>query len=171
MIMKEDMKKKYEEMYYTNLIENKDKAVMKIWGEKEYAFVCCMIDKYPDLIAPFIISLETSIEAKKWNNYLSHAEMEKVLASLSPKAKWSYEEIVAACKSYNVAIENKPYWNTCALVATMNMLNSDHYETLNVLVREQGEYVELIYNLAVDKLQDPDRANFARPYFQDVIGY
>lgn len=163
------MKEKYKEMYHTHLIDGKDKEIMKIWGDKEYDFVCGMIDKYPDLIAPFIIALETSIEAKKWNNYLSHCEMNKVLDSLSPNAKWSYEEIVSACKSYNVAIENKPYWNTCALVATMNMIDSDHYETLYSLVKDQGEYVELIYNLAVNKLQDIDREHFVRNYFKDVI--
>lgn len=169
--MKEDMKKKYDEMYRTHIVEGKDKAVMELWGEKTCEFVYAIMEKYPEYAEKYVMALETSIEAKKWNNYLSHCEMNKVLASLSPKAKWSYEEIVSACKSYNVAIENKPYWNTCALVATMNMLDSDHYETLNALVREQGEYVELIYNLAVDKLMDSDRPDFVRDYFEDVIDY
>lgn len=169
MIMKEDMKKKYEEMYYTNLIENKDKAVMELWGEKTCEFVYAIMEKYPEYAEKYVMALETSIEAKNWNNYLSHHEMNEVLASLSPKAKWKYEDVVAACKSYNVPIENKPYWNTCALGATMNMIDSDHYETLSALVKEPSEYVVLVYNLAVDKLQDPDRKNFARPYFRDII--
>lgn len=167
--MKEDMKKKYDEMYQTHLVEGKDKVVMQIWGEKMSDFVYEIMEKYPECANKYVMALETSIEAKNWNNYLSHHEMNEVLASLSPKAKWKYEDVVAACKSYNVPIENKPYWNTCALVATMNMIDSDHYETLSALVKEPSEYVVLVYNLAVDKLQDPDRPKFIRNYFEDII--
>ncbi|MEF9922995.1 MAG: hypothetical protein RR854_00275 [Muribaculaceae bacterium] len=166
---KNEMKELYKSMYNKHIVEGKDTEVMKIWGEKEKEFVCEMIEKYPDCAKKYIIGLESAIEAKDWNNYVSKNEMEKIMSTLMPSAKWSREEVIDACCKLGVPYENKPKWNTCALVVVMNMTNSDHRDTLLKFVTDENTYVTLVYNLAVDKLEDEDRPCFLREYFETVI--
>ena len=56
-------------------------------------------------------------------------------------------------------------YNECALYVTMCMITSDSGNTLSALVSDQKKLFELVYHLALDKLNDKDGKFNIKKYF------
>lgn len=163
--MKDNLKEKYHEMYHKHLVEGKDPKVMILWGKHEKKMVNGIIEKYPEVAESYIDGMEAAICAIGWNNYLTRKEAEHIMANMSPKAKWSIEEVENACKSLGVAYENKPYFNLCALSVTMNMQVSDHEKSISQMFSDETKMVKFVYQWSVEDLMDKDKPEFIRPYY------
>lgn len=163
--MKEKMKEKYHEMYHKHLVDGKDPKVMAIWGKHEKKMVHELIEKHPEVAEKYINGLEACICSIGWNNYLTRKEAEYILSEMSPKAKWTIEEVESACKSLGVECENKPYFNLYALAVTMNMEVSDHEKTLSRHFPDERQMITFVYNWSMEDLMDKDRPEYIRPYF------
>lgn len=159
------MKKKYHDLYHEHLVEGKNKAMMELWGECDKWEFDYLVDHYPQIAEMFLEKRMAAIESKKWNNYLTDKECKTIMASMSPSAKWSIDEVRSACASLGVPDEEHPYYNCYALVVTMNMIMSDHKSSITEAFTDKTALVVFVYKQAVEKLKDQDRPNFVRPYF------
>lgn len=104
------------------------------------------------------------LESIKWDNYLTPAEAEAIVAEMSPKAPWSREQWRNAMEQKGYALEKEPYYNKCALWVAMNMIMSDSSETLAKYVGGDKLFAA-VHDLAVDKLCDEDANFMIRLYF------
>lgn len=162
-----DLVERYEELY-KDMAEAKDPKKMIVFGEAEKWVFHSIADKHPEIAEKWLQMLEQS----KWNNYLSEDEAKKIVESLVEKIgntyvqkyEWDYPTMKNAVESLGGKVSEEPYYNCWSLWAVMNMLHSDHSETINVFVQPNLK-VKFYYRLAVDKLKDFDRPHFVRHYF------
>ena len=108
----------------------------------------------------------------KWNQYLTPKEAEAIVAKMQPKAPWSREVWNNAMDSLGLKKEDEPCYNRCALWVAMNMIYTDHAETIarNILKKPLAEVpteqiVTGVYALALDLLCDKDGMFNIRTYF------
>lgn len=158
----------YQENYnelYAIMANSKEPAKMKIFGEAE-KWVFDQINKTnPDLARRWV----DRIEAVRWNNYLCESDANALASKLinqdgSKGPKWNVSQIDAVVKSNGGKVSEAPYYNEYALFLVMNMLASDHWNTLSSIAPEDMMPL-LIYQLAIDKLKDIDRPHFVKDYW------
>lgn len=87
------------------------------------------------------------------------------MSGMSPKAKWTIEEVECDCKTLGVPCEDKPYFNLCALAVTMNMEVSDHEKTIGKHFANDTQAIHFIYEWAIEDLMDKYHPEYIRPYF------
>lgn len=159
-----EMIKKYMQMY-DNMAASADPSKMHIFGEAEKWVFRKMVDKDPDMAKLWLEKLEPSC----WHNYLTRDEANEIVEHLVNQdgmkgGKWDYDTFMSVVKQMGGMVEDKPYYNPCALWATANMLYSDHYESAKEFVpREQ--IPKYFYKMSVEKLKDVDHPHFIREYF------
>ena len=148
----------YDEMKNSGKTEN-----MRLFGGVMNEMMDYIIQKNPSDAEKWIDKL-ASIE---WKNYLTPSEAEEIVSNMIPEAPWSREVWNKAMDSYGMEKMDKPYYNSCALWVTMNMIMSDHSQTLAKAMGVEPENipVEVIYRLAVDLLRDKDGRFNVRTYF------
>lgn len=159
------MKTKYHDLYHKHLVEGKDQAIMKLWGEVDKWEFNWLAENKPDIAEMFLEHRLGAIEASRWNNYLTEKEAEKIMASMNPAAKWSVAEIKSACAQLGVPDEEAPYFNCYALAVVMNSLMSDHKASLMETFTDKTALVTFVYKQAVEKLKDIDRTHYVRTYY------
>lgn len=158
---------KYDELY-DSMVASKNPMRMMAFGDAEKWVFHQLAEEHPEIAEKWIAMLESS----KWNNYLTEDEAEEIVESLMEKKggeyvqryEWDYPTMKRAVESIGGKISEEPYYNSYALWATMNMLYSDHAETINEVV-VQPQRPRFYYKLALDKLKDFDRPRFVREYF------
>lgn len=163
----EDLVKKYDALF-DEMVSSKDPARMMAFGDAEKWVFYQLSQKHPEVAEKWL----SRLEASKWYNYLSEEEAEHVVESLMEKHgnveeqryEWSYDVFKQAVQSMGGQVTEPPYYNGYALWATMNMLYSDHNETVSAFIQPMSR-VKFYYKMAVDKLKDPDRPHFVRFYF------
>lgn len=144
---------------------SKDPEKMKILACADAWGFAQMVAMQPKVAQKWLDKLE----AIEWYNYLSKSEAEEIVAGLQNQngargGKWTYEAFMQAVEAFGGRIEEAPYYNCYALWATANMLYSDHAKSVSHYVPED-EWPKYFYLTAVEKLKDPDRKRFVRPYF------
>lgn len=155
---------RYNDLYETMAnSQNPDK--MRVFGEAEKWAFAQIAASHPQVARQWLERLEPV----GWNNFLARAEADEIAASLVDQdgkagPVWTYAQVEDAVRSLGGKMECAPYYNGAALYVTMNMLVSDHYNSLKEFVPEES-IPEIIYNMAVEKLKDMDRREFIRPYF------
>lgn len=162
-----DLIERYDELY-ADMAMAKDPKKMTIFGNAEKEMFHCLADMHPEIAEKWL----TKLEAGKWNNYLSEDEARKIVGLLVErrngaiirKYEWEYDVLKNAVESMGGEISLEPYYNCYALWAVMNMLFSDHAETVNMFVQPNLR-TKFYYHMAVDKLKDVDRPHFVRDYF------
>lgn len=162
-----DLIERYDELY-ADMATAKDPKKMTIFGNAEKEMFHCLADMHPEIAEKWL----TKLEAGKWNNYLSEDEARKIVGLLVErrngaiirKYEWEYDVLKNAVESMGGEISLEPYYNCYALWAVMNMLFSDHAETVNMFVQPNLR-TKFYYHMAVDKLKDVDRPHFVRDYF------
>ena len=150
-------------MLYDTMAMSRKTENMKLFGSVMCDMMRSAIQKNPSEAQEWIEELA----AIEWNNYLTPKEAEKIVSEMTPDAPWSREVWNKAMDSYNLEKEDKPYYNSCALWVTMNMVYSDDAKSLAKILNTEVENVpvEAYYLLAVDKLKDKDEKFNIRRYF------
>lgn len=158
---------RYDELY-ADMATARDPKKMTTFGDAEKWMFHALAEKHPELAEKWLERLESG----KWNNYLSEEEARKIVENLKERHgdvvtrrhEWNYEVFKNAVESMGGETSMAPYYNCYALWAVMNMLFSDHVETVNMFVQPNMR-VKYYYHMAVDKLKDVDRPHFVREYF------
>ena len=155
---------RYEELYH-ELIKGGKKENIAALGA---LLLWLMAETKKSATAIFKEAVE-KMEAASWCNYLTAHEAESIAAGFinqddSKGAHWSISEVEEAVEELGGRIECEPYYNKYALYVAMNMLYSDFADTINQFLGD-GNMVEVIYRMAIDKLKDRDRPKFVRQYF------
>lgn len=170
--MEEKMIGRYRELY-EDMATSKDPAKMIVFGEAEKWAFEQMAEKHPRLAEMWL----EKIEASQWNNYLSKAEADEIVAQLvnqngSRGAHWNYETFKGAVESLGGKMSDEPAYNCYALWATANMIYSDHAQSIAEDMGHKSptevpnsKMASSCYKKAVEKLKDTDRPKFVRQYF------
>lgn len=163
---------RYMELY-EDMASSGDKRKMIAFGEAEKWAFGRMTEISPRDARKWLDKLE----AMEWNNYLSLAEAEEIVAGFVSQSgargpHWGYDAFRNAVESLGGKMSDTPFYNCFAMWATANMLYSDH---ANSVAEDMGysapsqvpnEKMALsMYRKALEKLKDADRPRFVREYF------
>lgn len=153
---------------YDTMAQSADRANMEIFGTAAKKMFRLTVNEHPDVAGEWLEMLRPI----SYNNYLSRAEADEIVSGLinidgSPAPKWPYAKWEEMMNAAGLQLEEKPYYNKCALWVTMNMLFSDFAEAIAETMRHlpDRELPGLYHRLALAKLKDPDRKHFIRHYF------
>ena len=153
------MRKEFYALY--NMMANSQKVEnMRVFGTVHKEMMEWMIANKPAEAKEWLDKLESI----RWRNYLTPKEAETIVGEMEPKAPWSRDQWKQAMESAGFALEKEPYYNSCSLWVTMNMIMSDSSATLAKYV-DNGNMFKLVHDLAVDKLCDKDQVFSIRQYF------
>lgn len=161
-----ELREKYT-MLYDYMSTSKKTEYMMAFGKVMSEMMDDMIANSPSKAEEYIDKLC----AIKWQNYLTQKEADKIVSSMNPKAPWSRDVWRNAMDSFGLEKEDSPCYNSCAMWVTMNMVYSDHAETLakamgkNLQDIPTEQLVRTIYALSIDLLCDSDKNFNIRRYF------
>ena len=162
----QELKEKYTELYDYMSASRKTEN-MKLFGHVMTEMMDWMISNKPEAAQEWIDTLG----AIKWRNYLTPKEAENIVSEMIPKAPWTREQWSKAMDLNGLDKEEEPYFNSCALYATMSAVYTDHSQTLAKIVGQsideipESDFFQAIYFLALDKLKDRDGKFDVRKYF------
>ena len=173
---KEEMIDRYHQLY-DKMKESKDPKNMKIFGEAEKYIFKQLAATHPQLADSWLARLE----AVCWDNYLSEAEAMNISKWMENQDKtkgfhWPKEPFMKAVEGIGGCTERNPEYNSCALLATANMIYSDHarsiaedmgYKSPTEVPNEK--MLRSCYNKAVEKLCDADKGFSVRKYFKHAM--
>lgn len=154
------MKKKFCSMYW-DIIDSQNEAKMKVLGHVMKQVMFKIIESSPSLAKEYLDELE----AVNWVNYLTVKEAQDIIANMDPKPIWTFAKWKDEMEQNQFPTEAVEKYNEYALYVTMCMVHSDSGSTLSALVSDQKKLFELIYHLALDKLNDKDGKFNIRKYF------
>lgn len=160
--MMEQFDKLYQKMATSDKVED-----MKLFGTVMRKAMQALAEVRPEQAEELIESL-CAIE---WNNYLTRSEAEDIVSKMEPEAKWSFSQLERALTSDGQPMEEKPYYNKYALWVEVSKIHSDSGRTLADYMKRAGnsgeeEYLQLVYELALDNLKDRDGVYNIRRYFR-----
>ena len=102
--------------------------------------------------------------AIKWKNYVTPKEADAIVAKMEPEAPWKRDQWKGAMEKHSFVMEEEPYYNSCALYVTMNMIMSDSSATIAEYVDAENTF-RFVHALAINKLKDKDSRFCIRKYF------
>ena len=154
---------RYDELFEM-MSESGDIEKMKTFGKAERWAFELMSRSNPSVAREWL----DRIESVAWNNYLSESEAAYIVTNLIDRngrtgQVWSVREVEQVADTAGIPMELPPCYNRFALWTTMNMLATDHLGTATAFVGDDAP--KLLLQMSVDKLKDPDRPDFVRPYF------
>jgi hypothetical protein len=155
----EELKSKYESLY-KYMANSNEPDNMKAFGKVMTEMFMWYADNKPDAASEWLDKLS----AIMWKNYLTPKEADVIVAAMKPEAPWNREQWRGAMEKHGFVMDEEPYYNRCALYATMNMIMSDSSATLSKYVNGE-EMFKVVHDLAVDKLKDADGKFSIRAYF------
>lgn len=155
---------RYNELYEL-MASSGDPQKMNIFGKAEKWAFEQMVRNNPSMAEHWLERLEPV----DWNNYLSEAEAKDITSKFvnqdgSQGAFWTFSQVDSAVREAGGDMECMPFYNGPALFAVMNMLVSDHHDSLRQFIPE-SDIPRAVYMMAVEKLKDKDRPEFVREYF------
>lgn len=153
-----ELKKNYQELYNI-MSESGDSNNMLLFGNVMTEMFDWLSENKPEKAEEWLWKLE----AVRWRNYLAPKEAEKIVSEMEPRCPWSREQWKSVMNENNFDLEDKPYYNSCALWVTMCMIYSDSLNTLKKYVGD--DIFTIIHDLALDKLKDKDGWFDIRNYF------
>ena len=159
MSTQEEMRKEFNALYNIMASSN-EVAFMHAFGQVHKEMMEWMIQNKPDMAQEWIEKLESI----RWKNYLTTKEADTIVNNMVPRPLYNREQWRQNMEQHGLELEREPYYNRCALFATMSMIMSDSGETLKRYV-ESDKLFKAVYDLAVDKLTDKDGVFNIREYF------
>lgn len=173
---KEEMIARYLQLY-DKMKESKDPKDMKIFVEAEKWVFKQLAASHPDLADKWL----SQLEAVCWDNYLSECEAQNISKRMENQDKtkgfhWQLDPFTKAVTGMGGCTEKHPEYNAYALLATANMVYSDHarsiaedmgYKSPTEVPNEK--MLRSCYNKAVEKLCDADRGFNVRKYFKHTM--
>lgn len=166
----QQLKAKYKELYDLMAVSGKTEYMM-LFGSVLNEIMYWLIDNKTEAAAELIDRLS----AIEWCNFLTQKEAENIVNSMKPNAPWTRQVWDNALTSLNIEKEEKPYYNSCALWVTMNMIYSDSAESIAMIMGKPlaavgaEQMVRATHSLALDKLKDHDKVFNIRSYFAHVL--
>ena len=155
----EEMKNEFYALY--NLMANSGKVEnMRVFGMVHKQMFDWFVQNKPDLAQDWLGKLESI----KWNNYLTPKEADAIVEKMIPEAPWKREQWKGAMDKHGFAMSEEPYYNSCALFATMSMIMSDSSKTIADYIDGEDTF-KFVHALALDKLKDKDKKFNIREYF------
>ena len=160
------MKEQFHELYNI-MAGSQNVAFMRTFGNVHKEMMNWFIANKPEAAEEFLCKLESI----KWHNYLTQKEAEKIVAAMNPKAPWTRDAWKTALDGQGIILEEEPYYNSCALWTTMNMVYSDSAPTIAAIIGKPlpdipaEQMVKAVHALALDKLKDADHQFNIRSYF------
>ena len=173
---KEEMIDRYDYLY-NKMVESKDPAKMKIYGDISTWTFKELAGKHPELADTFM----SHMEALCWNNYLSEREMMNISKRTinqdgSNGFHWQFDVLKKALSDLGGKLEDPPYYNCYALATVINVIYSDHADSIAMDLGfktskdvPNGTIALSCYRKAVEKLKDVDNPHFVRMYFKDKM--
>ena len=162
--MKEEFLKLYD-----YIVNSEDPKKMHVLGQVVKSMMYRFIDSYPQWAREYLDTLQ----AVKWNNYLTQKESEQIVTNMVPKPMWNRTAWESMMTNLGLPMEDEPYYNGEALYVTMQMICSDDAETLMSYLGMQDlnngnreTLFKLVYKLALNKLCDKDKMFNIREYFK-----
>lgn len=152
----------------TDTIAEGDEESMKVAESMFKKAIQMLIDTNADRAADFLECFEGTL---KYYNYLTESEAREVVDSFinqdgSKGPKWRPEEFFQAIQSFGGDCEYEPHYNKWALYVTANKFFSDQDSVIRKWVGDDKlRYLEACYDLSVTQLEDKDRLNWVRWYF------
>jgi hypothetical protein len=163
----DEMRKEFYELYDMMAMSH-DVRNMETFGNVHKEMMEWFIQNKPAEAEEWLMKLESI----RWCNYLTPKEAQKIVEGMIPKALWSRDVWKNAMTQLGLALEEEPYYNSCALWVEMNKQYSDHAQTIadNILKKPLSEIpseqlVKGMYAMALDVLKDRDKVYCIRSYF------
>ena len=163
---------KYDHLYKM-MAEGSDPEKMHIFGHAERHMFRVLVERNSALADEWLAMLE----GVEYNNYLTEEEVKEIGEHMETQDgtmgyHWPCAVLFQAVESLGGVIEEKPYYNKYALAAVMNMIYSDHADSIAMDMGGKkaadipNEKMAMsCYRKAIEKLKDPDRPRFVRWYF------
>lgn len=108
----------------------------------------------------------------KFNNYVSQLECDQIISksinqdgSKGISFNMSCAKLLEYLETHGKQIECEPHYNKYALIVTMNKFSSDQGSVIKNLSKNEDDYIDICYNLAVCQLKDLDKQRWVRWYF------
>lgn len=163
---KERLEKRFTELYQ-EIIESQDLKKMEVLGDMTNRVFSWLALNEPRVAEKAIDILEEGM-IEKSRNELMEEEARDIVDSMDPKPSWDMDSLNSTLTQMNLRTEEPPYYNRWALLTTMLMIQSDSGETLSRLMntgKSSERMVNIIYQLALDRLKDLDGKFNIRKYF------
>lgn len=160
------MKKKFNELYQI-MATSENVDFMRVFGNVHKEMMNWFIANKPEAAEEWLCKLESI----KWHNYLTPKEAEKIVAAMKPTAPWSRDAWKTTLDKMGIVTSEEPYYNSCALWTTMNMIYSDSAQSIADIIGKPlaeipaEQMVKAVHSLAIDKLKDADHRFHIRSYF------
>lgn len=159
------MKKEFAALF--NMMANSnDVNYMHVFGQVQKEMFEWMLANKADVAEEMLMKLE----AIRWCQYLTPKEADRIIAGMDPKAPWSREVWKGAMESFDLPIEEQPYFNRCALFVEMSKMYSDFGEEIASLLEKplsatDKDIIEACYKMSLRTLKDKDKVYDIRRYF------
>ena len=164
-----------EELYqqflsrYDGIIRNTiDRADIRRLSDMIKRVMRWMSVNEPGLAAQAIAILDGE-DTKQCHNQLSEQEARAIVEQMDPKPRWELDELKKTLEGMGLPTDVPPHFNRWALLTTMLMKKSDEGESLKAAIHANDRderLARLIYNLAVNDLEDEDGHFRIRRYFK-----
>lgn len=165
--MKEDISDRFLKLY-EQMSVSADVKHMRLFGSVMKDMFAWFVSYKPEAAENWLEKLESI----KWKNYLTKLEAEEIVSKMSPKCPWRHDVWVNAMNSYELTMEEMPFYNSYSLWVVMCMIYSDSSGSIRSIMKMGGEssqerdFVTAVHLLAVDKLKDADGVFDVRRYFE-----
>lgn len=158
--------KRFTELYQ-EITESQDVTKMEVLGDMTKRVFSWLVMNEPRVAEKAIDILEEGLNGK-FRNELTEEEARDIVDGMDPKPSWDMNSLNSTLTQMNLRTEEPPYYNRWALLTTMLMIQSDSGETLSRLMntgKSSERMVNIIYQLALDRLKDLDGKFNIRKYF------
>lgn len=153
---------------YDSITQSGDTRQMERLGVMVKRVMGWMI-KYEPQVAAQALALLDEDNATEYVNRLTEQEARNIVDKMKPKPTWTMEEVMSSLQSMGLPTDVPPHFNRWALLTTMLMKKSDEGESLKAAIHANDRderLARLIYNLAVNDLEDEDGHFRIRRYFK-----
>ena len=152
---------------YDSIINSGDTRQMEQLGAMVKRVMGWMF-KYEPQVAEQALALLDEDTATDYTNWLSEQEAEDIVSHMKPQPTWTTQGLMSSLQSMGLPTDVPPHFNRWALLTTMLMKKSDEGESLKAAIHANDRderLARLIYNLAVNDLEDEDGKFRIRRYF------
>ena len=153
---------------YDSIIQSGDTRQMERLGAMVKRVMGWMFKYEPQVAAQALVLLDDNT-ATEYANRLTEQEAKDIVDQMKPQPTWTMQGLTASLQSMGLPTDVPPHFNRWALLTTMLMKKSDEGESLKAAIHANDRderLARLIYNLAVNDLEDEDGKFRIRRYFK-----
>lgn len=170
----QELKDSFDRLY-VKMAQSKDVSKMKLFGTAFKDMFGEVASSHPEIA----LAALDFLAAVEYNNYVTKDEAWSVASDFinddtmitgttepTKGAHWNMDSLKSFLTQKGLPLEEKPYYNWCALWLTTNMIYSDFANVIAEIVGKENEKIATAcYRMAVKKLKDLDRPSYIREYF------